>query len=447
MSFDLLGLYLDLKQRRQQEQQFQEQMRRQQDQELNNGFLQAVKLAETGDQKLALSGLSIATKNRYTPEMQTFVEGLAKQVKQQQKAKEQSAELRSRAFGDVARGAAAQLRAGQSPEQFLQQQQALGSLNPELLGPALGRAAAIAQAGEGTQEQALEQLRATTGIQRQSAIQQARETQRIKSADAVFPVRDNETGETSTIIGLENLRAARSQNPNLIVTGKPTAIGESEAVFGKPTRTRFAQLEDDAMYLDNVAADVDETLEIIEKNPALVGFRGSITRGLGGSIQALSELAGTPVGDSILELADEAQRKIAEDSASGRIDPKAARDFTNALTDPGASAIDVLGITLTYGFGRALRGEGKLTVDDKERAEKAIGLRTGMFTSGKQVGDRLRFIRKRLTRQQRTARARLEAAGKKRSGSTGKSATVPKQEYDEVLRDAEAAGIDIDFME
>jgi len=436
MANDFLGLYLDLKARRQQEEQFRASMEARQQEATMRGFGQALEAAQAfGDPKLALKYLSLATDDRDTVEMRDLVQGIAKQAKQ--RLATPSAGVQT----ELSKGLAADVGGAADPRlaalaQFRGEEQLRGQGIPESAAAQIGmRAQALAgeQARGQRQFEQREQFKAGTQFAGAAARQQ------LRGADTIYSVRDQATGQKDTIIGLEALRAARVANPGLLVTGKPTAVGTEEEVFGRPTRTRVAQLQDDAMHLDQAATDIDEAIGYITENPALAGFVGTATRAVGGGWQTLQELSGVPIANSITELADSTADKIAADVDAGRMDAKAARDLTNALTDPRAPALDVLGAAITYGYARSLRGEGKLTVDDKERAENAVGVRTGVLTSSKQVLERLKFARKRIARQQEIATKRLEF-GRSKEPAGGEVGTFTP------LETPPPGGFDIDLM-
>jgi len=404
---NFLGLYLDLKARRQQQEQFRAQQEAHEQERIHRGFTQALEFANTGDSNLALNALSVLTDDRDTNEMRKLVQGVAKSAKQRAATPKPSVQT------EFAKGAAAQLGAPGDPRE-----QALAALRGIPFEGELGtqiaqRAGALAGVQQGQQRQA--EQKAITGVLAAGAKQER------KAQDIVFSVRDRTGGpETAdTIVGLEAYRAAKIANPNLIITGKPTSVGSSEEVFGTPTKTRYAQLQDDAMHLDQAATDFDEAIAIIETNPGLAGFVGTVSRRAGGAWQTLQEMAGVPFAGGVTELADETVAKIISDRDSGAIDSKGANAWISALTDNNAPALDVLGAAITYGYARALRGEGKLTVDDKERAENAVGIRTGLTTSSAQVLQRLKAARKRVQRLQATSQKRLEFnKGKQPAGAT-----------------------------
>lgn len=109
----LIGLYLDLKARR-------ERAARDNDQLLTQGLNAGLKAAESGDLKLALSALAVGSQNRDTPEMRDLVSSVAKQRKKQLAAAEQAAQVKAATPNaqeqtDVAKGAASLLNAPGDP--------------------------------------------------------------------------------------------------------------------------------------------------------------------------------------------------------------------------------------------------------------------------------------------------------------------------------------------
>lgn len=440
---DLLGLYLQLKQQRQQEEQHRNALEARRQAQAFQGFQQALDFAKLGDEKLALRYLSMATDDQDTMEMRELVSGISKQSKKQAAAK--AATPTPGAQTDMARGVASQL---QQPGDPLQN--ALAGLRGIPEGVPGELATQIAQrggaiAGEQQRSQGTFEERLIQRTQAQLAGAQAK--QAMRSQDAIFPVKDKSTGETSTIVGLDNLRSALGENPNLLVTGKPTAVGTDEEVFGKPTRSKMAQLQDQQAFLQGARDDINEALSLIKQNPALAGFAGSTSRIAGGAWQTLKEMSGMPVAETANELVESTLDRIVQDGQDGLVDSRAAAQWTKALTDPSAPALDVLGAAITYGYAMALRGEGKLTVDDKKRAEDAVGIRTGLTTSSKQVEIRLQTALKRVERQLGTLDKRINFNQPKSPPRSGGGMLVDEGEATMTPLDAEpAGGFDIDLM-
>src|SRR3972149_9818639 len=147
---NLLGLYLDLKARRQQDEQFRQRSMMAEKEQRQQSFMQVLEMTKM-DQKTATSALRMFIPD-YTSDEEQFIEGVAKVQQKQAKAEELAKTQRTRGFGDIARGGAADIRGGRDPSAYFQLQEKLG-MPPELLGPAMGRALAIAQGAEGIQEQ------------------------------------------------------------------------------------------------------------------------------------------------------------------------------------------------------------------------------------------------------------------------------------------------------
>jgi hypothetical protein len=102
-----VGLYLDMKRRREQSELAKQQLQARQGESVDRGFREAVEMAATGDKKLALSHLSIATRDQDTPAMREYIAALAQHAKSQQQAQAEKAALPKGAEQkDVASGVA-----------------------------------------------------------------------------------------------------------------------------------------------------------------------------------------------------------------------------------------------------------------------------------------------------------------------------------------------------
>lgn len=124
MSNDLLGLYLSLKQRRQQEEQFRAQQEARQQAQVMQGFQQALEFAKLGDPKLTQRALSMLTDDRDTFEMREIADTLSKQAKKA--AAEAAATPDAAGRTRLAEGVAAQITPDMDPRQ-----QAIAQLRAE----------------------------------------------------------------------------------------------------------------------------------------------------------------------------------------------------------------------------------------------------------------------------------------------------------------------------
>src|SRR3990172_8852047 len=243
----LLGLYLDLKARRQQDEQFRQRSLMAEKEQRQQSFMQVLEMTKI-DPKTATSALRMFIPD-YTPDEEQFIEGVAKVQQKQAKAEELARTQRTRGFGQIAAGGAAEL------------------------GPAMGRALAIAQGAEGLQEQEIEQLRATTGVQRRSQIAQSAAIEAQQRPYQRFTVLDKTTGDLRPVIGFDRYQQLISENPNLIEIQTPslTAVKPSDLASPKG-RSPVAKLEDSVSNKYAWLSRAKELRGLMETNPELFAF-------------------------------------------------------------------------------------------------------------------------------------------------------------------------------
>ena len=385
---NLLGLYLDLKARRQQDEQFRQRSLMAEKEQRQQSFMQVLEMTKI-DPKTATSALRMFIPD-YTPDEEQFIEGVAKVQQKQAKAEELARTQRTRGFGQIAAGGAAELRGGRDPSQYFQLQQELGGLPPELLGPAMGRALAIAQGAEGLQEQEIEQLRATTGVQRRSQIAQSAAIEAQQRPYQRFTVLDKTTGDLRPVIGFDRYQQLISENPNLIEIQTPslTAVKPSDLASPKG-RSPVAKLEDSVSNKYAWLSRAKELRGLMETNPELFAFSGELLANIKGVIGTSADVSRLPIRalrDSALARKIEEMRRGYEEDLlslreSGGIGPEANQYFSKVFRNPNAGVVDVLGAAQVYNAARFFDPTGKTVTDsDYKAAKKAVGIRGYMPT-------------------------------------------------------------------
>src|SRR3989304_4942979 len=113
---NLLGLYLDLKARRQQEEQFRQRSLMAEKEQRQQSFMQVLEMTKI-DPKTATSALRMFIPD-YTSDEEQFIEGVAKVQQKKAKAEELAKTQRTRGFREKAEGGAAEIRAGRDPSQY-----------------------------------------------------------------------------------------------------------------------------------------------------------------------------------------------------------------------------------------------------------------------------------------------------------------------------------------
>ena len=379
---NLLGLYLDLKARRQQEEEFRQRSQMAEKQQRQQNFMQVLELTKT-DPKTATSALRMFIPD-YTSDEEQFIEGVAKVQQKKAKADELAKTQRTRGFREIAEGGAAEIRAGRDPSQYFQLQHELGGIpDPELLDPALARAYAIAQGAEGLQEQDLEQLRATTGIQRRSQIAHSAAIEAQQRTYKSFALLDKDSGEIRTVVGFDKYQRLLAENPNFIEIQTPGLTAVKPSDLSSKGRSQVAKLEDSVSNQYASLARARSVRDLMDTNPELFGFSGELTaavRGLVGTSGDIGKMPIRAIRDSALaKRLDEMRKGYEEDligrREAGKIEPEANQYFSKVFRNPNAGAIDFLSAAQVYDAARLFDPTGRISDNDYKAAQKGVGIR------------------------------------------------------------------------
>jgi hypothetical protein len=382
-----VGLYLDMKRRREEQALAQERFAQQQTMARDHGdqqkLAQALEYAvKVKDPKVATGIFDALHNGRAPTEQWNLVEQVAKNEQKRQReaaeAAEQEALTKQRGtkdYGDLARGLAA-VPPGQE-QQFIESLVGAGAIDPRLAGPLAARGFSIAQAQEG--QLGIKEREA--GISRRSQIAQSAAISANERAYKDYTIQDKQTGERRTVIGHEKFQQLINDPSGRWMRISPQAQAVTPDVVSP--KSGVAKLEDRIAAQSRSLNRAMRLRQMVDESPDLFGAAGSVQSVVRGVMGTAGDIANLPISKikdtglaaKLRSLQKEYAADLREARHSEAVEPGAYAKLSKSFSSVNVGAVDVLGGMLIYDQARLNDPGGRVTDADYDAAAEMIGVR------------------------------------------------------------------------